>query len=126
MVGLTFSLRDMVQRRFGKWQCWIWMLSASVITYLFNPQLAVASVSAFLISETLDWAIYTWLPGSFRRRLFMSNLLGTPMDSLVFVTLAFGLNWQAIVGQSIVKFLSSLAVLLIPAISKPLPTEAAG
>ena len=92
MIGLTFSFRDMVQRRYGKWQCWIWMLAASVITYLFNRQLAVASVSAFLVSETVDWAIYTWLPGSFRRRLVMSNVLGTPLDSIVFVTLAFGLN----------------------------------
>ena len=114
MVGLTFSFRDMVQRRYGKWQCWIWMLAASVITYLFNQQLAVASVSAFLIAETVDWAIYTWIPGSFRKRLVMSNLLGTPLDSLVFVALAFGLNWQAIIGQTIVKFISSLAVLLLP------------
>ena len=123
MVGLTFSFRDLVQRKYGKWQCWIWMIVASVITYLFNQQLAVASVSAFLVAETVDWAIYTWLPGSFRKRLVMSNLLGTPLDSIVFVTLAFGLNWQAIVGQTIVKFISSLAVLLFLRGTQPLPTE---
>ena len=123
MIGLTFSFRDLVQRQYGKWQCWIWMLIASVITYLFNQQLAVASVSAFLVAETVDWAIYTWLPGSFRKRLVMSNLLGTPLDSIVFVTLAFGLNWQAIVGQTIVKFISSLAVLLFLRGTQPLPAE---
>ena len=125
MVGLTFSFLAMLQRHYGKWQCWIWMLAASVITYLFNQQLAVASVTAFLVSETVDWAVYTWLPGSFRRRLVMSNVLGTPLDSIVFVTLAFGLTWQAIVGQSIVKFISSLAVLLFPFGVRQLPTERA-
>ena len=125
MIGLTFSFRDLVQRQYGKWQCWIWMLTASVITYLFNQQLAVASVSAFLVAETVDWAMYTWLPGSFRKRLVMSNLLGTPLDSLVFVSLAFGLNWQAIIGQSIVKFISSLAVLLFSAGRFTLPPETA-
>ena len=24
-VGFTFTARDLVQRRFGKWGCWIWM-----------------------------------------------------------------------------------------------------
>ena len=123
MVGLTFSFRDLVQRRYGKWQCWIWMIAASVITYLFNRQLAVASVSAFLVAETVDWAIYTWMPGSFRNRLVMSNLFGTPLDSIVFVSLAFGLNWQAIVGQSIVKFISSLAVLLFLQGTRQTPVE---
>lgn len=111
-VGLTFSFRDMVQRKYGKWQCWIWMLVASGITYLFNRELAVASVSAFLISEGVDWFIYTVVPGSFRKRLILSNLIGTPIDSVVFVYLAFGPNWPAMWGQTIVKFVSSLVVLL--------------
>jgi uncharacterized PurR-regulated membrane protein YhhQ (DUF165 family) len=111
MVGLTFSFRDMVQRQYGKWQCWIWMVVASVITYLFNQQLAVASISAFLVSEGIDWLIYTAMPGSFKKRLVASNIVGVPLDSIVFVFLAFGLNWQAIIGQTIVKFASSLLVL---------------
>lgn len=111
MIGLTFSFRDMVQARYGKWQCWIWMLTASLITYLFNQSLAVASVSAFMIAEAVDWIVYTITPGSFGRRLFLSNLFGLPLDSIVFVGLAFGLNWQAIWGQTIVKILSGMVVL---------------
>jgi queuosine precursor transporter len=112
MIGLTFSFRDMVQQRHGKWQCWIWMFVASAITLLFNPQLALASVSAFLIAEFLDWAIFTFSGGTFQRRLVLSNLIGTPVDSLVFVTLAFGFYWPAIWGQTLVKFASSLIVLI--------------
>ena len=53
----------------------------------------------------------------------MSNLFGTPLDSIVFVSLAFGLNWQAIVGQSIVKFISSLIVLLFLHGTRPTPVK---
>ena len=111
MIGLTFSFRDMVQQRYGKWQCWIWMFVASGITLLFNPQLALASVSAFLIAEFIDWAIFTFTGGTFQRRLILSNLIGTPVDSFVFVTLAFGFYWPAIWGQTLIKFASSLLVL---------------
>jgi len=52
MIGLTFSFRDLVQRQHGKWYCWIWMIVASFITFFFNQQIAVASVSAFLVAET--------------------------------------------------------------------------
>ena len=110
-IGLTFSARDFVQKRYGKFGCWTWMLVASVITFVFNQQLALASVCAFFIAEFSDWLIYTRLGGSFKKRLVLSNLISTPLDSLIFVLLAFGPVWPAIWGQTIVKMLSSLLVL---------------
>lgn len=111
LIGLTFSARDFVQQRYGKSGCWSWMLIASLITLLFNQQLAFASVCAFLIAESCDWAIFTWCNGSLEKRLVLSNLVSTPLDSMVFVLLAFGPLWPAIIGQTIVKMLSSLLVL---------------
>ena len=58
-VGLTFSARDFVQERYGKFGCWAWMLVASGLTFAFNQQLALASVCAFFIAEFSDWLIYT-------------------------------------------------------------------
>lgn len=110
-IGLTFSARDFVQVRYGKIGCWAWMLVASVITFVFNQQLALASVFAFFIAELSDWMIYTYTGGSFKKRLLLSNLVSTPLDSLVFVLLAFGPVWPAILGQAIIKMLSSLLVL---------------
>jgi len=110
-IGLTFSARDCVQERYGKFGCWVWMLVASVITFAFNQQLALASVCAFFISELSDWAIYTSTGGSFKKRLLLSNLVSTPLDSLIFVLLAFGPIWPAIWGQTIVKMLSSMLIL---------------
>ena len=112
MIGLTFTFRDMVQNRFGKLGCWWWMLAASLITVLFNPQLALASMSAFIVAEGLDWAIYTIIKGSFAKRVIISNLFGLPIDSVVFVVLAFGWNPAAIIGQTIIKLISS--VIAIP------------
>ena len=110
-IGLTFSARDFVQQRYGKFGCWGWMLVASLLTLAFNQQLALASVSAFCIAELCDWVIYTRTKGSLEKRLVLSNLISTPLDSLVFVLLAFGPAWPAILGQTIIKLLSSLLML---------------
>ena len=31
-IGITFTARDLVQRKYGKWKCWIWMGCASIIS----------------------------------------------------------------------------------------------
>jgi uncharacterized PurR-regulated membrane protein YhhQ (DUF165 family) len=110
-IGLTFSARDFVQERYGKFGCWTWMLVASLITFAFNLQLAIASVCAFFIAEFSDWLIYTRTSGGLEKRLVLSNLISTPLDSVVFVLLAFGPLWPVIIGQTIIKMLSSLLVL---------------
>jgi uncharacterized PurR-regulated membrane protein YhhQ (DUF165 family) len=110
-IGLTFSARDFMQERYGKFGCWGWMLVASIITFAFNQQLALASFSAFFIAEFSDWLIYTRTKGSLEKRLILSNLISTPLDSMVFVLLAFGPVWPAIWGQAIIKMISSLLVL---------------
>jgi uncharacterized PurR-regulated membrane protein YhhQ (DUF165 family) len=110
-VGLTFSTRDVVQEAYGKYGCWCWMLIAIVITSAFNRQLAMASVCAFAISEFSDWAIYSYSSGNAGKRLVLSNLVSTPLDSLIFVLLAFGPVWPAVWGQTVVKMVSSLLIL---------------
>lgn len=110
-IGLTFSARDLVQEQYGKYGCWAWMLVASVITFAFNQQLALASVCAFFMAEICDWLVYTRTKGGVEKRLILSNLISTPLDSLVFVMLAFGPVWPAILGQTLIKMISSLLVL---------------
>ena len=112
-VGFTFTARDLVQRRYGKWGCWLWMLAAAAISALFSPTLALASLGAFVVAEGLDWAVFTATPLSFRGRAILSNLVGTPLDSIVFVFLAFGPVWDAMWGQTIVKLASSLLIVFL-------------
>jgi uncharacterized PurR-regulated membrane protein YhhQ (DUF165 family) len=110
VVGFTFTARDLVQRKFGKWGCWIWMFAAAGLSATFAPSLALASLGAFIVAEGLDWAVFTATPLSFRGRAIVSNIVGTPLDSVVFVYLAFGPIWGAMWGQTIVKLASSLLI----------------
>jgi uncharacterized PurR-regulated membrane protein YhhQ (DUF165 family) len=82
------------------------------MTVAFNPHLALASALAFIVAEGVDWLIYTFVPGSFAKRVLLSNLFGLPLDSIVFVVLAFGWNPAAILGQTVVKLVSGAVALL--------------
>jgi len=111
VIGMTFTARDYVQREYGKVKCWYWMITATIISAVFSLDIAIASVTAFLVSEFVDWLIFTYVGGSFRRRILLSNLFGIPLDSLIFVPLVFGWIWPAIIGQAVVKFVSSLIIM---------------
>jgi len=110
-VGLTFSFRDFVHKTWGDWACWIWMITATIITFFLNEKVAVASVCAFSISETVDWLSFKFLKFDLKKRIYLSNLFSCPLDSLIFVTIAFGWYWPAIWGQALIKYLSGLLVL---------------
>jgi len=110
-VGLTFSFRDFVQRQWGDKACWIWMIIATIITFFLNRQIAIASVSAFVVSEAVDWACFKYLKMPFKKRIYISNLFSCPLDSLIFITIAFGWVWPAIWGQALIKYLSGLLIL---------------
>ena len=124
-IGLTFSLRDFVQRGFGH-KVWWFMLTATIITCLMSfvmadmpipPwKVAMASTVAFVVSEFLDWLVYTITKKDIVFRIAISNLISTPVDSVLFVGLAFGefsLLSPPVFGQSIVKYFSGLLVIPI-------------
>lgn len=121
-VGLTFSFRDFVQRQWGDRACWIWMIIATFLTFLLNTQVALASVTAFLVSEGVDWFAFKYLKMSFKKRIYVSNLFSAPLDSLIFVTIAFGWYWPAIWGQAVIKYASGLLVLPFIKDTKEEPT----
>jgi len=92
MIGLALVLRDLVQRRLGLGWAWLAILAGTTISAtLAPPALVVASAAAFLISETVDLAVYTPLQ---RRHLvlavLLSGLAGLVVDSVAFLFIAFG------------------------------------
>lgn len=113
IVGLTFTFRDLVQRKHGNAKCWIWMGVALIITVLFNPTLAVASGAAFLVSEFIDWLYFKLSGKPLWARVFWSNCLSAPVDSAIFVTLAFGWNLDAIMGQAMIKILFGALIFVL-------------
>lgn len=104
MVGLALVLRDLVQRRLGTLAGLGAIAVGALISALLAPAaIVIASVSAFLLSELADFAIYTPLQ---RRRfltaVFASGIVGLVVDSIVFLHLAFG-SLDFLAGQVIGK-----------------------
>lgn len=114
MVGAALVLRDIVHERLGAW----WAVAAIAVGgvlswWLAAPALVVASVTAFLLSELADFAVYTPL----RKRnlplaVAASGLAGAAIDSAVFLWLAFG-SLAFIEGQIVGKLLMSVVGAII-------------
>jgi uncharacterized PurR-regulated membrane protein YhhQ (DUF165 family) len=112
-VGLSFTLRDLAQERLGNWPIIAAIVVGAALSYFVAPAFAVASGLAFLFAEACDFAVYTPL----RRRHFLgavalSNTVGTVVDSVVFLTLAFG-SLQFIEGQILAKSYMTIAAVIV-------------
>jgi uncharacterized PurR-regulated membrane protein YhhQ (DUF165 family) len=104
MIGIALVLRDLVQRRLGVGFSAAAVVAGALLSALVAPPaLAFASGAAFLLSETVDLAVYTPLA---RRRLIaavvLSSFVGLVVDSIVFLWLAFG-SLEFLAGQVVGK-----------------------
>lgn len=125
-VGAALVLRDVVQRCLGL----TWGLAAIGIGTLLSaliapPSLVLASGAAFALSELADFAVYTPLQ---RRQLTLavaaSSIVGLVVDSIVFLTLAFG-SLQFLPGQVVGKLWAVLiAIPLTRLLRRVAPTPA--
>jgi len=115
MVGLAFILRDIVQRELGaKFAIIAIAIGAILSGFIAAPALVVASIAAFVISETADFAVYTPLQRKgLIRAVVASSIVGLVLDSAVFLYLAFG-SLSYIEGQIIGKMI--MVVVAIPII----------
>ena len=88
LVGAVFVLRDYAQREIGH-RVLLATLAAGVITwFMTNPALAVASITAFAISEMADWAVFSFTGRPLQKRILISSLISVPLDSLAFLYLS--------------------------------------
>lgn len=92
MIGLALVLRDLVQRRLGAKVSLLAIAVGTLLSaWLAPPAIVLASAAAFLLSELVDFAVYTPLQ---RRGLVLavalSSFVGLFVDSVVFLGLAFG------------------------------------
>lgn len=103
-AGLAFTARDLVQDTWGRRPVVVCILLGALLSWWLAPSLALASGTAFLLSEGLDFAVYT--PLRQRRWLtavFASNVVGFAFDSVLFLWLAFG-SLNGLDGQLVGKF----------------------
>lgn len=96
LIGAALALRDAVQEALGRtWVLGLVIAGAAMSFLLGSPALALASATAFLLSELADFAVYDRL----RKRglalaVMLSGIVGATLDSLLFSWLAFGtIGW---------------------------------
>lgn len=91
-AGLTFPARDVVQRAGGRVVGFVAIVvGAGVSWFVSSPRIAVASGLTFLISESLDMAVYTPLQRRwFTPAVVASGIVAAVVDSLLF------LHWAGI------------------------------
>jgi uncharacterized PurR-regulated membrane protein YhhQ (DUF165 family) len=113
LIGAALALRDAVQEALGRaWVLALVIAGAALSLTVSPPALAIASATAFLLSELLDFAVYDRL----RKRMLawavlLSGAAGAVVDSLLFSYLAFGtVGWAP--GLVIAKVYASLVYAL--------------
>jgi hypothetical protein len=118
LIGATLTLRDRLHDRWlGRglaWRLGLLILAGGAISALLNRAalpIAIASVTAFVASETTDSVVYQLLRRlPWLRRVNASNAAAATVDSLVFPTLAFGVfNPLWVVAELAAKVLGGAA-----------------
>lgn len=114
VAGLALTLRDIVQATLGRAAVTAAILAGAALSWLVSPAFAVASATAFFVSELADFAVYTPLERRARHAaVAASNTVGAIIDSALFLWLAFG-SLQFLPGQVLGKtWMTLLAILLL-------------
>lgn len=104
MVGMALVFRDLVQRRLGRNWALVAIFAGTALSAFVSPSsLVIASGTAFFLSELADFAVYTPLQHrGFILAVAASSVIGSVVDSVVFLWLAFG-DLSFLPGQVIGK-----------------------
>ena len=92
-VGGIYIARDFAQRELKHYVFFAMLIGAAISYLLASKTIALASVSAFVVGEGLDWLIYTFTKKPLSQRLVLSAIASSPIDSLVFLGVAGRLHW---------------------------------
>lgn len=111
-AGLVLAARDAVREVTGILGALACVAAGATLSVVMsNPALAIASGVAFAVSELADTVIYEPLrTGGRLRALAWSNLIGSIVDSLIFLAIAGFPIWPSIVGQVAVKWIICVAL----------------
>lgn len=118
LIGLDLTIKDYLQIKMKPVQIMLLIITSGVISFALNPAIgiiAIASVTAFIVSSLVDYGVFSITKGSWIRRANSSNLAGAVVDSILFPTIAFGAFMPIIVLMQIIAkvsggFLFSLAI----------------
>jgi queuosine precursor transporter len=110
MIGLALALRDAVHDRYNTRVVFLAIVAGAALSVFIAPAaLALASGTAFLLSETSDLFVYAPLRQQNRPlAVLASGVVGSIVDSAVFLYLAFG-SLEYLIGQVLGKTWMTLA-----------------
>lgn len=129
LIGLNLTTRDKLHDLWGRNRfrnMALLILAGSAVSFIaaksigagppdIVARIALASCVAFAVAESFDAVVYQLV--RFRpwiERANVSNFVGAALDSAIFVSIAFGWQWEIIFGQFCAKvaggFLWSLAL----------------
>lgn len=115
ITGLVLVARDFAQREIGH-EVLIAMAIALFLTYVTSGgALALASGAAFLISELVDWTMFTFTKYKLSTRVLLSSAIAAPIDTTAFL---FGasfirdgqFSWPNIIMSISGKMLGALVI----------------
>jgi queuosine precursor transporter len=110
-AGFVFSFRNLTQETLGRRFSVLAIVLGAALSWFFSGdtelggplRLPLASGLAFLLSETLDFAVYTPIRRTgWVRAMLASDLAGQVLDSVIFLTSAFGTGGLAFLAGQIV------------------------
>lgn len=110
VVGFIFVARDFAQREISHKVLLAMLAGATISYFMASPMIAVASAAAFLVSELVDWAIYSFTRRPLSQRILYSSALGAPVDSLVFLSGVGLLSTAGVVAMTASKMVGALVV----------------
>lgn len=84
LPGLALVFRDFSQREIGHRVLWLLLIGTVLSYFMAAPEIAIASGLAFLVSELVDWSVYTFTGKPLSERILYSSLLAAPLDTLMF------------------------------------------
>ena len=88
VTGLILVVRDFAQRQIGHYIFFAMLVALGLTVWGAGLMLAIASGSAFFLSETIDWALFTFTRASLVRRVLISTAIAAPVDSIAFLSIA--------------------------------------
>lgn len=112
-VGFIFVIRDFAQREVGH-RILVAMLVGGIISwFMASPDVTVASVAAFAVSELLDWAVYSFTHYPFSQRILLSSIISTPIDSAVFLGMIGLFSLPGVILMTASKLVGAFVIFLL-------------
>lgn len=108
VVGFVFVFRDFAQREIGHWVVIAMFVAGGFSYILAAPVVAIASVTAFLISEAVDWGVFTFTKKPLAERILYSSALSVPVDTIVFLQMVGHLDWVSFLLVTAAKMIGAV------------------